>query len=339
MPGRQHLRRRTSVAALVGVLAAVLLGGAACSAPAPAASDHHVRPTASGAATQPTAAPAAPAAVTTAPSPKPTKAARPTRPVAGSALAVLATLRVKGRAPMTGYHRIADFGAAWLDVDRNGCDTRDDILRRDLTDPTGSGCHVLRGVLDDPYTGDVIDFVRGVGTSTAVQIDHVVSLGDAWQTGAQQLSEAKRVDLANDPINLLAVDGPTNERKGDGDAATWLPPNTAFRCTYVAHQVGVKKAYGLWVTAAEKAAMARVLRTCPAMRAPASSVSHVVLAVAAPAAPTKQPVSPTAHPDAGVVHPGAYCAPAGAGGHTTKGTPMTCRTSPTDGRDRWRSAD
>jgi hypothetical protein len=239
---------------------------------------------------------------------------------------------------------VADFGTAWLDVDRNGCDTRDDILRRDLADTRGAGCRVLSGVLNDPYTGGAISFVRGAGTSTAVQIDHVVALGDAWQTGAQQLSEAKRIDLANDPINLFAVDGPTNERKGDGDAATWLPPNTAFRCTYVAHQVGVKKAYGLWVTAAERAAMQRILAACPAVRAPTSRVSSVVLPVAVPA-PHSSAVSkpssapkPATHADAGVVHPGAFCSPEGATGHTAKGTPMTCRTSATDSRDRWRSS-
>jgi hypothetical protein len=182
---------------------------------------------------------------------------------------------------MTGYARTADFGTAWLDVDRNGCDTRNDILRRDLTATTGSGCRVLSGTLADPYTGRSIHFVRGQGTSLAVQIDHVVALGDAWQTGAQQLSESKRIDLANDPINLFAVDGPTNEQKGDGDAATWLPPVKAFRCTYIAHQVSVKAAYHLWVTRAEHDAMARVLERCPDARALKSTVVSAVNAVSA----------------------------------------------------------
>jgi hypothetical protein len=198
---------------------------------------------------------------------------------------VLATLAVKGRAPMTGYARTAEFGSAWLDVDRNGCDTRNDVLRRDLTDTTGTGCRVLSGRLRDPYTRKVIDFVRGQRTSMAVQIDHVVALGEAWQTGAQRLSQAQRVDLANDPINLFAVDGPTNEQKGDGDAATWLPPNKSFRCTYVAHQIGVKKTYGLWVTAAERDVMRRILASCPTMKAPTSTVSHVVLPLPAPKPP------------------------------------------------------
>jgi hypothetical protein len=197
--------------------------------------------------------------------------------VAGPALAMLATLPVKGRAPMTGYDR-GEFGPAWTDATgadggHNGCDTRNDVLRRDLRDVvlrTGShGCVVLRGTLTDPYTARVIAFVRGVRSSQAVQVDHVVALGDSWQTGAQQLTRARRIDLANDPLELLAVDGPTNESKGDGDAATWLPPRKSFRCAYVARQIAVKSRYRLWVTAAEAAAMRRVLAACPGERAPA----------------------------------------------------------------------
>ena len=148
----------------------------------------------------------------------------------------------------------------------NGCDTRNDILRRDLTNivrKAGTrGCVVLTGTLHDPYTNKVIAFRRGVRTSTAVQIDHVVALLDAWQKGAQQLSADQRRDLANDPIELLAVDGPTNEAKGAGDAATWLPPNKAFRCRYVALQVAVKVRYHLWVTQAEHDAIVRILSGC-----------------------------------------------------------------------------
>ena len=188
-----------------------------------------------------------------APSVSPTPAVAPAH---GTALAALAGLAVKGRAPLTGYSRAA-FGPAWQDVDHNGCDTRNDILRRDLTSRGMSGsCTVLTGVLHDPYTAKVIAFRRGVGTSTKVQIDHVVALGDAWQMGAQRLTASARLAFANDPLELLAVDGPTNQRKGDSDAASWLPPNKAFRCTYVARQIAVKARYHLAVTAAEKAAAA-----------------------------------------------------------------------------------
>ena len=183
---------------------------------------------------------------------------------ASAALAQLATLAVKGRAPMTGYSR-DEFGPAWKDVDHNGCDTRNDILQRDLSSVVfrdGSDCVVLSGTLADPYTGKTIAFLRGEKTSNAVQIDHVVALGDAWQTGAFQWSDGKRVQFANDPQELLAVNGPTNEAKGDGDAATWLPPNKRFRCTYIEKQVAVKATYGLWVTPAEHDAMARILKGC-----------------------------------------------------------------------------
>jgi hypothetical protein len=182
----------------------------------------------------------------------------------------LASLEVKGRAPMTGYDR-DQFGQRWLDLDRNGCDTRNDTLARDLVEVEKSGpCRVLRGTLIDPYTGGTIAFIRGQGTSERVQIDHVVSLSDAWQKGAQQLTAGQRATFANDPLNLLAVDGPTNAQKGAGDAATWLPSNKAFRCEYVARQVSVKAAYRLWVTAAERDAIARVLSACPAQPAFAS---------------------------------------------------------------------
>lgn len=331
---------------LVGGLVATFGGSGAYAATHPElASQSRPEPIPVATSSSPEAAASPAAASTETPTSTPTAVPRP---APRSALAVLATLAVKGRAPMTGYARTADFGTAWLDVNRNGCDTRNDILRRDLVDTSGSGCRVLTGTLEDPYTGTEIHFVRGEVTSMAVQIDHVVALGDAWQTGAQKLSQAQRVDLANDPINLFAVDGPTNEQKGDGDAATWLPPTKSFRCTYVAHQVGVKKAYGLWVTPAEKAAMQRVLSTCPTVKAATSTVSHVVLTVAkakpkvAHSAPPKpKPVAkpkPVSHPDLGVVHPGAFCAPEGATGHTTRGTPMTCKTSSTDSRARWRSA-
>lgn len=184
---------------------------------------------------------------------------------AGTALAALDALPVKGRAPKTGYNRTEKFGSAWLDVDHNGCDTRNDILIRDLTNLTlEDGCKVLSGTLLDPYTGTSIDFERGQETSWKVQIDHVVALSDAWQKGAQGLTQVERVELANDPLNLLASDGPTNGAKSDSDAASWLPPERAFRCSYVARQIAVKTRYELWVSKGEGDAMRRVLETCPA---------------------------------------------------------------------------
>lgn len=177
-----------------------------------------------------------------------------------AAAQALEQLAVKGRAPKTGYAR-TQFGDGWQIV--NGCDTRNIILRRDLVHVVEKDCKVVSGTLNDPYTGKTIAFTRGADSSAAVQIDHVVALSDAWQKGAQQLSPAERQTLANDPLELLAVDGPANQAKGDGDAATWLPPNKPFRCQYVARQIAVKIKYHLWVTAAEKQAMQTVLGQCP----------------------------------------------------------------------------
>ncbi|MFD5869046.1 HNH endonuclease family protein [Corynebacterium sp. NPDC060344] len=188
----------------------------------------------------------------------------------GAIRAQLSQLQVKGRAPKTGYDRVL-FGQRWSDdvpvaLGRNGCDTRNDILRRDLVDvaikPNTNDCVALAGTLHDPFTGAAIPFERGSRTSSAVQIDHVVAMSDAWQKGAQGLDEETRRAFANDPLNLLAVDGPSNQRKSDGDAATWLPPNSSFRCQYVARQVAVKHRYGLWVTPAEREALDRWLGTC-----------------------------------------------------------------------------
>jgi hypothetical protein len=178
----------------------------------------------------------------------------------GSALAMLHDLEVKGRAPKTGYDR--DLFRWREDTDRNGCDTRNDVLRRDLTGLTlkTGGCVVLGGTLTSDYTGDTFDFIRGDGNN--IDIDHVVALSNAWQTGAQALSEGELVELANDPINLLAVESSVNRSKGDGDAATWLPPRKGYRCEYVARQIRVKHDYDLWVTPPEFDAMERLLLDC-----------------------------------------------------------------------------
>ncbi|MET3718588.1 HNH endonuclease family protein [Arthrobacter sp. UYEF21] len=186
----------------------------------------------------------------------------------GSARAALEGLTVKGRAPKNNYQREA-FGQAWLDVDRNGCDTRNDILRRDLASvgfTEGSKCRVESGGILEPYTGKALNFRRGPESSKEIQIDHVVALGDAWQKGAQELTPQQRQSLANDPLNLIAADGPANQQKSAEDAATWLPKNNNFRCHYVARQISVKAAYGLWVSDAEKEAMKRVLDSCPDQR-------------------------------------------------------------------------
>jgi hypothetical protein len=201
--------------------------------------------------------------------PGPKVMASETTPASGTlAQSALGGLAVKGRAPKTGYTR-TQFGSGWAPA--GNCDMRNYILARDLDDvktASDSDCTVVSGVLDDPYTAKTISFARGPGSSAKVQIDHVVALSDAWQKGAQALLAETRYQFANDPLNLLAVDGPANQQKGDGDAATWLPSNKAYRCRYVARQIAVKQKYTLWVTAAEREAMQRVLSQCPGQTLP-----------------------------------------------------------------------
>ncbi len=291
-PARRAHRRSRAVAVLA--VAGLLASATACTsveATGDAASRAAVTTTATTPTTEkPTKKPTA--TVTAHPG---SEAASGTKPGAGTALAVLAALPVKGRAAMTGYTR-DQFGPAWQDVDHNGCDTRNDVLARDLDDATYKAgthnCIVLVGTLPDPYSGRSIAFTRGQTTSTAVQIDHLVPLADAWRTGAQLLSPATRELLANDPLNLLAVDGPLNGQKSDGDAATWLPPSKAYRCRYVARQVAVKQRYHLWVTSAEKAAIARILGTCPSERVPVGGLTNVT--VVTQKGPSGSPAASTA---------------------------------------------
>ena len=177
------------------------------------------------------------------------------------ALTVLNSLSVKGRAAKTGYTR-AQF-THWSDLDRNGCDARNDTLKRDLTEVIYKAgtrdCKVISGLLLDPYSGKVITFSS---TKSNIDIDHVVALSNAWQTGAAYFDKTKRQQIANDPLNLLAVDFSLNRQKGDGDAATWLPPLKSYRCDYVARQIAVKAKYGLWVTQPEKGAIIKLLEKC-----------------------------------------------------------------------------
>lgn len=198
----------------------------------------------------------------------PTPSAAPLNPGYDDARRMLEALPVKGWDRLQDFKRHR-FGERWSDdVDvefgHNGCNTRDDILRRDLTRVVlrRGTCLVQRGTLHDPYTGNTLEFVRGPSTSEAVQVDHLVSLADAWYKGARFWDDARRRDFANDPRNLLAVSAQANFDKAFRDAAGWLPANAAFECEFVARQVTVKTAYGLWVSANEKTAMHRVLRRC-----------------------------------------------------------------------------
>ena len=174
---------------------------------------------------------------------------------------VLESLAVREKNTSEKYYRKL-FYDSW-GTTASGCNTREAILTRDLTDIVLKGCKVQSGMLNDPYTGQTISFIRGQDTSDAVQIDHVVALSNAWSTGAYALDADTRYEISQDPLNLLAVDGPANQEKLDQDASTWLPSNQPFRCQYVARQISVKAKYHLWVTPAEKSAMQTVLAACP----------------------------------------------------------------------------
>jgi len=200
-----------------------------------------------------------------APSPTPTLVAGSSPlGIQAQASPALAGLPVKGRAPMTGYSR-DQFGGGWRDPDGNGCNARQDVLGRQAVAGTEqrAGTHrcVTSAVIVDPYSGAQL-------SSPGADIDHIVAEGDAWQTGAQQLTQQQRTALANDPLELIATSAHLNRAKGDGDAATWLPPLKTFRCAYVARQIAVKRKYRLWVTAPERDSMTRVLSGCPAQTLP-----------------------------------------------------------------------
>ncbi len=177
------------------------------------------------------------------------------------ATTILEKLEVANHYKEVKYNREEHFYKSWATI--NGCDMRNTILQRDLTETVLNECVVESGILHDPYTGSTIHFKRGPGTSSAVQIDHVIALSNAWATGAHRLEKQERHALSQDPLNLIAADGPANMQKSDQDASTWLPPNKLFQCQYVARQISVKHKYTLWITEPEKQAMQNVLQTCP----------------------------------------------------------------------------
>lgn len=188
----------------------------------------------------------------------------------GSAADTLAKLTVNDKPSWSGYDR-EYFGFRQTDDDGDGCDVREAVLARDLTNVTykySGSCKVKTGTLQDPYTGKTIHFTRGSESSKAVQIDHVVALENAWASGANEWDTAKRYKFGNDMYNLLAVDGDANQDKGSESAAYWLPSNADYRCEYVARQIGVKDKYGLSVTTKEKKAMLAVLHGCSGQAVP-----------------------------------------------------------------------
>lgn len=174
-----------------------------------------------------------------------------------------------------GYdYRRAAFGDAWDDdndapLGHNGCDTRNDILDRDLVDKAYVSVKrcphaVATGVLHDPYTDETVSFVRGAQVGAAVQIDHIVPLAYAWDMGAREWPDVLRIRFANDPANLIAVAGQANQDKGDQGPGSWMPPNHAFWCQYAMQFIAVLRGYALPVDEASANELRDAAATCPA---------------------------------------------------------------------------
>ncbi|MGY1804097.1 HNH endonuclease family protein [Blastococcus sp. SYSU D00922] len=187
-----------------------------------------------------------------------------------AAATALAALPVADKGTLDGYERGCGdgegcvFGPAWSDVDRNGCDQRNDVLHRDLTEVEvregTQDCVVVAGRLDDPYTGEVVRFEKA--TAAEVPIDHVVPLAAAWVQGAAAWTDDQREAFANDLANLMATTRSENSAKGDSTADEWVPSDPAYGCSYATVVVTVKSTYALSVTPAEADALESLLATC-----------------------------------------------------------------------------
>ncbi|WP_430869003.1 GmrSD restriction endonuclease domain-containing protein [Demequina aurantiaca] len=270
-PGKTTWR---SFVVAVPLVVSLVLAGCAVSTDA----DTLARAVSASSSASPSAEPSpSPTATAVSASPEPTPSPRPSETASaasGTAEAAALALVVKGKSAKTGYER-DQFGSGWVDVDRNGCDTRNDMLNLRLENREMSGnCKVLAGDLPDPFTGTWIHFEQG--GASEVDVDHLVALSDAWQKGASGWEFAQRVAFANDPLNLEPVQASANRQKGDGDAATWLPSYKPFRCEYVARQVAVKAKYDVWVTQSELDAILGVLATCPEQALPDAGDQPVI---------------------------------------------------------------
>jgi len=226
---------------LVAMIVVAVLGLVACAPSVPA-----------------TAARPAPTATSSAP---PRPGSTPTA-AQGALVAMIDALPVSSSTPPAKYVR-ADFGAAWADTDRNGCDTRNDVLARDLLDaqtkPDTRGCVVTSGVLHDPYTGTTLTWTKAGG---GIDIDHVVPLEQAWAAGAWTWTTERREQFANDLPELQATVSSTNRAKGDSPIQTWTPPDPTYLCTYTTRWVQTKTTWQLTVTQDEKTRLLHLATNC-----------------------------------------------------------------------------
>lgn len=250
----------------------------------------------------------------------------------GNTRTAIASLTVADES-RTGYDR--DLFRHWIDEDGDGCNTRYEVLIAEAVQRprVGAGCRLTGGRWVSAYDG-----LRTSNTRT-LDIDHVVPLAEAWDSGASVWSSDARMRFANDLGDaraLTAVSASSNRRKSDQDPSQWLP--TKGRCTYLVHWVAVKVRWRLSIDAAEKTALLRLVDDCglTAVRVTyalaATRVDTTTVAGASTDAPTNADVVTVAN----VITPGAFCAPAGAIGYSVKRNEYTCKPSATESRNRWR---
>lgn len=177
----------------------------------------------------------------------------------GSLAAAVKKLPVK--APHeSGYER--EKFHLWVDADHDGCDTRKEVLIRDAVTPPhkGAECRLTGGKWKSFYDGKTVTNQR------ALDIDHVVPLGEAWASGASTWPAAKRERYANDlgaKTSLVAVSLGPNRAKGDRDPAGWLPPSKNAYCRYTTDWVDTKLRWNLTADKAEKKKLGQLARSCP----------------------------------------------------------------------------
>jgi hypothetical protein len=279
-----------------------------------------------------------PTVATSAPRPSTTVASVSTTSptVTGSSvLDLLATIRIVPEYT-AGYDR--DLFPHWKDLDGDGCDTRREVLIRDSRTvvAVGSSCIVSSGTWVSPYDGATWT------NPSDVDIDHVVALNEAWQSGAYAWSTQQRTNYANDLTDertLLAVTDSVNQSKSDKDPTDWLPPLASYRCTYLTNWVSVKARWSLTMDEAEHSLVKASLAGCARQTVPvAPALPAASPASAAPAAsPASSPAASTGSAQvSGFVTPGAFCTPFGATGVSDKGVTYTCKPSETESRNRWR---
>ncbi|MET8544030.1 HNH endonuclease family protein [Kitasatospora sp. NPDC004799] len=241
---RTH-RRTASAAVLLTALAVTGCGGkdAASGGAAPSAAERGTSPLANPDGTKPGLA----------------SLASDTDRKAG--LDLISRVKTAEPGPQTGYDR-DKFGPSWTDdvdgipLGHNNCDTRNDLLARDgksVERKDGSDCTVTAMTIWDPYTGKTVQWTKQ--KASAIQIDHVMPLSYDWKQGAAAWDKARRVQIANDPLNLLPVDGSQNSSKGDKGPAEWLPASPEIRCAYAVRFAQVALKYDLPVTPADRTAM------------------------------------------------------------------------------------